>query len=273
MTKREQIIEILVNKSRWSDEHGHDIVFDIQFSMIADAILALFEAKEKKTSWRDFTMTEKIEQKESKGDLREEFKQKLAIEIIARFSTKTGRGTPIARNNFIDGAEWGYAQQPQKVEQGRWIDVNDRLPEESCSVIVATDQKGIGNMWYDNLLKWHALKNGAKVTHWMPLPEHPSIILVEQEEEFPEINFRRDIAEELSRDELIERLCDMHKSYSEMRKEWFDKVHMSEQEEEKPTDERSILIKFLEFKDNINMAGYAEPEDIVDRYLIKRINK
>ena len=45
------------------------------------------------------------------------------------------------------------------------------------------------------------------------------------------------------------------------------------EEEEKPTDERSILIKFLEFKDNINMAGYAEPEDIVDRYLIKRINK
>jgi len=44
------------------------------------------------------------------------------------------------------------------------------------------------------------------------------------------------------------------------------------EQEEKPTDERSILIKFLEFEDNINMAVYAEPEDIVDNYLKMRDN-
>jgi hypothetical protein len=42
------------------------------------------------------------------------------------------------------------------------------------------------------------------------------------------------------------------------------------QEEEKPTDERTILIKFLESEENINMAVYAEPEDIVDNYLKRK---
>ena len=36
----------------------------------------------------------------------EEINKDLAIEIIARFSTKTSRGTVIAKNSFIDGAIW-----------------------------------------------------------------------------------------------------------------------------------------------------------------------
>ena len=36
----------------------------------------------------------------------EEIRADLAIEIIARFSTKTSRGTAIAKNSFIDGAKW-----------------------------------------------------------------------------------------------------------------------------------------------------------------------
>ena len=48
-----------------------------------------------------------------------------------------------------------------------------------------------------------------------------------------QIDFRKDIANELSRDELIERLCDMHKHYVEMRKEWFAVCQLGE----KPTIE------------------------------------
>jgi hypothetical protein len=52
--------------------------------------------------------------------------------------------------------------------------------------------------------------------------------MYEEEKDFPEIDFRRDIAEELSRDELINRLCEMHKNYVIMRKEWFDKISLPE---------------------------------------------
>jgi hypothetical protein len=50
-------------------------------------------------------------------------------------------------------------------------------------------------------------------------------------EDFPDIDFRRDIANELSRDELIERLCEMNKTYTEMRKEWFEKTQLSQSTE------------------------------------------
>ena len=55
--------------------------------------------------------------------------------------------------------------------------------------------------------------------------------------DFPDIDFRRDIAEELSRNELIDRLCEMNKSYREMREEWFKVVQMKAQ-----PDLRSELI-------------------------------
>ena len=57
--------------------------------------------------------------------------------------------------------------------RGEWISVKDRLPENSCSVLVATDQGGVGEMWFDNLLNWHVLKENAKVLFWMPLPASP----------------------------------------------------------------------------------------------------
>ena len=41
--------------------------------------------------------------------------------------------------------------------------------------------------------------------------------------DFPEINFRKDIAEELSRDELINRICEMNENYQKMREEYFEK--------------------------------------------------
>lgn len=44
----------------------------------------------------------------------------------------------------------------------------------------------------------------------------------------PDIDFRRDIANELTREELIDRLCDMQKEYVKMRQEWFNVVHLGE---------------------------------------------
>lgn len=56
----------------------------------------------------------------------------------------------------------------------------------------------------------------------------------DEKEDFPDIDFRRDIANELSRDELIERLCEMNESYQRMRKEWFDKVHLQSSPQSQP---------------------------------------
>ncbi len=50
--------------------------------------------------------------------------------------------------------------------------------------------------------------------------------------DFPDIDFRRDIAHELSRDELIDRLCEMNESYRAMRKEWFEKTQMNTEADE-----------------------------------------
>ena len=41
-----------------------------------------------------------------------------------------------------------------------------------------------------------------------------------EEETFPDIDFRKDIAMELSREELIDRLCEMHETYKQMRDAW-----------------------------------------------------
>jgi hypothetical protein len=51
----------------------------------------------------------------------------------------------------------------------------------------------------------------------------------QESEDFPEIDFREQIANELTRDELIERLCEMHKHYTEMREEWFNVVQLRDQ--------------------------------------------
>lgn len=54
-----------------------------------------------------------------------------------------------------------------------WISVEDRLPEESKTVIVYTDLGGTGDMYYSKQYGWHSLKNQAIVTHWRPLPQPP----------------------------------------------------------------------------------------------------
>jgi hypothetical protein len=65
--------------------------------------------------------------------------------------------------------------------------------------------------------------------------------------ELPDIDFRKDIAEELSRDELINRLCEMHKSYTEMREEWFNVVHLANRPEEEKVSDEDIEKWAIEF--------------------------
>jgi hypothetical protein len=57
-----------------------------------------------------------------------------------------------------------------------------------------------------------------------------------KDKDFPDIDFRKDIAEELSKDELIDRLCEMHKEYTKMREEWFNVVIMKEHYTKDTTD-------------------------------------
>ena len=57
-----------------------------------------------------------------------------------------------------------------------------------------------------------------------------------KDKDFPDIDFRKDIAEELSKDELIDRLCEMHKEYTKMREEWFNVVTMKEHYTKDTTD-------------------------------------
>jgi hypothetical protein len=58
----------------------------------------------------------------------------------------------------------------------------------------------------------------------------------QESEDFPEIDFREQIANELTRDELIERLCEMHKHYTEMREEWFNVVQLRDQPDKATAD-------------------------------------
>lgn len=64
-----------------------------------------------------------------------------------------------------------------------WISVNDRLPENISTVIVAVKEmeypttawySDLDNAWYLTEKDFFRLKNNEfTVTHWMPLPEPP----------------------------------------------------------------------------------------------------
>jgi len=57
----------------------------------------------------------------------------------------------------------------------RWISVEERLPEERAVVLVVRDEKLYGRtvtIGWHRCGKWE-LPIGAKITHWMPLPEPP----------------------------------------------------------------------------------------------------
>jgi hypothetical protein len=82
-------------------------------------------------------------------------------------------GETLDRITKLESEISALEQQEGEEMYPAWIDVNDHLPDHSCSVIVATNLGNVGEMWYSDEYKWHALKDNAKVTHWMPLPKHP----------------------------------------------------------------------------------------------------
>lgn len=68
------------------------------------------------------------------------------------------------------------------VKPSEWISVEERLPEESCECLVATNIGSVYQVNYSHRYKaFNALDtDGAKyamitVTHWMPLPEPPKM--------------------------------------------------------------------------------------------------
>jgi len=56
-----------------------------------------------------------------------------------------------------------------------WIDVDDQMPEERVTVLVAIRTPGIPfTIAYHFAHNWHAgFGESVDVTHWMPLPEPP----------------------------------------------------------------------------------------------------
>lgn len=64
-----------------------------------------------------------------------------------------------------------------EVARHKWIDVNDRLPEDRIHVLVYCDECGVAVGFFNscgNLWKVDGLCYGkTEITHWMPLPEPP----------------------------------------------------------------------------------------------------
>lgn len=56
----------------------------------------------------------------------------------------------------------------------RWINVNDRLPQNSEDVLAYSPDDGCFRAWCENRI-WltHESINHSKPTHWMPLPAPP----------------------------------------------------------------------------------------------------
>lgn len=74
------------------------------------------------------------------------------------------------------------AQPEQK--KGEWIPVTERLPEEYTRVIGFMTWKAMTAIEYQNGM-WYSIDHleplpDEAVTHWMPLPEPPTIIEAEE---------------------------------------------------------------------------------------------
>jgi len=88
------------------------------------------------------------------------------------------------------------------------------------------DYKAISKKQAGMIEKYKDSVHAYKIGDWATIDKLESELSALQQEseseKFPDIDFREQIANELSRDELIERLCEMNKVYREMREEWFN---------------------------------------------------
>ena len=69
---------------------------------------------------------------------------------------------------------------PERIAEGGWVDVNDRVPEKGVFVIVCSRNPYTGkpgSVWSRNEARYFNDDDGSvfrkTVTHWMPLPPPP----------------------------------------------------------------------------------------------------
>ena len=80
-----------------------------------------------------------------------------------------------------------YAYPPAHIGRGIWVNASERMPEDGQIVLVTASGKPQSNITLEyayELAEWSIEKGwilncwpeweGAKVTHWMPLPEPPT---------------------------------------------------------------------------------------------------
>ena len=59
---------------------------------------------------------------------------------------------------------------------GNWIDVNDRLPDKNCGVIVYDYVDVVSAHWDNDFKRFYiGCSYLGKVTYWQPLPEPPKV--------------------------------------------------------------------------------------------------
>ena len=77
---------------------------------------------------------------------------------------------------------------PKEEEAGKWISIEDRLPNFEFAIVLVEDGSPIGDRFYDKRIdmayyntdnkRWGSFVlydwAGGEITHWMPLPEIPS---------------------------------------------------------------------------------------------------
>ena len=90
----------------------------------------------------------------------------LRLEFIAHFNKWLDSEPP--RWRFIRWRKWKNRRPVWE-----WISVDDRLPEENTTVIVATDNGIVFQCLYayDGWNLWEG--NEVNITHWQPMPQPP----------------------------------------------------------------------------------------------------
>lgn len=113
------------------------------------------------------------------------------------------------RSGFRECAKWLYLKFKQVI-----FPTDAEVTEKVNAMEKRKERSGIhgGVVWCANDI--------YKMVNWLrekinqsPLPAH---------EKYPEVNFRKQIAEEMSRTELIERLCELNTQYRKLRDEYFE---------------------------------------------------
>ena len=90
-----------------------------------------------------------------------------------------GWRSPAVHGPGKEGKDAAYDKAMKRYAENPWISVKDRLPEEKVDCIVhykhaycdTDDYWAIGLCFYDG--EKFKFDPAYKVTHWMPLPEHP----------------------------------------------------------------------------------------------------